>query len=641
VKKYFLFFILILLLITLIPANHVFADQGTTVAIKKVDNSNFPETIIYFSVFDSSGIPVKNLKNDDIEISENNEIIADIKIESVINNEFPSFISILIDNSGSMKGKPLEEAKEAAKAFINSLKDIDEVKIFTFNDRVAIAQDFTKDKDLLNKAIDSIEIDGTKTVLNLAAYKGLQDLETKHAGQRFLVLLTDGKDEDISINADDAIELAKNNKIPIFSIGFGENFNNESKKYDEEANKALNRFSILTGGIFLVAEEEADLKASFGKISDILSYQYKVTYDSIMPKNGDEFEVTVSVKGLDEVIKDNIKAASPVLAISININEFVDGEELNEKITITPQITIEPDRFKSQDEISKVLYYLDSKSYMLKETSDYPYSFELDTSLYEAGSHILIIEVIDSLGNNYSLTRQFRIASIPKNYNVYIYSGIGLVLLIVAIVLIVVFTKKSKKKKSAGSKMVAPGAESGSGLVSSNLTNTDVSLGEFSSEGKDFSDDTFIENREQFVDEDFGSKTIIKSFKDIKPNAWLVKVSGEYSGEEYSIPPEKSPDKRRITIGRSSYNDIVIDDDAASRENSFIIIENNDYKIGDMGSTNGTFLNDKKITSPKALNDGDKINIGDSEFIFKVVSLNEGNKAGKKSSAKPERKKDN
>ncbi|MBM3708772.1 MAG: FHA domain-containing protein, partial [Actinobacteria bacterium] len=42
---------------------------------------------------------------------------------------------------------------------------------------------------------------------------------------------------------------------------------------------------------------------------------------------------------------------------------------------------------------------------------------------------------------------------------------------------------------------------------------------------------------------------------------------------------------------------------------------------GDMGSTNGTYLNDKKITSLKSLNDGDKINIGDSEFIFKMVSI--------------------
>jgi pSer/pThr/pTyr-binding forkhead associated (FHA) protein len=40
-----------------------------------------------------------------------------------------------------------------------------------------------------------------------------------------------------------------------------------------------------------------------------------------------------------------------------------------------------------------------------------------------------------------------------------------------------------------------------------------------------------------------------------------------------------------------------------------------------MGSSNGTYLNDKKITSLKSLNDGDKINIGDSEFIFKMVSI--------------------
>ncbi|MBM3708089.1 MAG: VWA domain-containing protein, partial [Actinobacteria bacterium] len=607
-KKYFLTFLSVILFITLIPLNYIFADQGTTISIKKIDNTKFPETIIYFSVFDSSGIAVKNLKKEDIEISENNETIPDLKIESVINNEFPSFISILIDNSGSMKGKPLEDAKAAAKTFISSLKDMDEVKIFTFNDSVAIAQDFTKDKNILNKAIDSIEIAGTKTVLNLAAYKGLQDLETKPAGQRFLVLLTDGKDEDISINADDAIELAKLNKIPIFSIGFGENFNSDSKKYDEEATKALNRFSILTGGIILVAAKEADLKASFGKISDILSYQYKVTYDSKVLKNGEEYEVTVSVNNLNEVVKDNIKAVSPELVVSIDISEFKDGEELKDKITITPKITIEPDKFRPEDEISKIIYYLDSRSYLLKETDEYPYSFELDTSLFEAGSHILIIEVIDLLGNNYSITRQFIIISAQKNYNIYIYSGIGLVLLVIAIILIVVFTKKSKKKKSSASKIIFTQAEGGSGSISSNLTNTDVNPEDISS-GKGFSDDTFIDHREDFLDEDFGSKTIIKSLKEIKPNAWLVKVSGEHSGEEYSIPPEKSPDKRRITIGRSSYNDIVIDDDAASRENSFIIIENNEYKIGDMGSTNGTFLNDRKITSPKALNDGDKINI--------------------------------
>ncbi|MHB8277101.1 MAG: VWA domain-containing protein [Candidatus Humimicrobiaceae bacterium] len=623
-KKYLLTFFVVLLLMLLLPFNLIYADQGSTLSIKQIQNTNFPETIIYFSVFDSSGIPLKNLQKDDIEIEENDKIITDIKIESIINNETPAYISLLIDSSGSMKGAPLEEAKNAAKTFISSLKDADEAKIFTFNDKVIIVQDFTKDKDLLNKAIDNIESEGTKTVLNMAAYKGLQDLEAKPSGQRFLILLSDGKDEDISINADDAIELAKNDKIPIFSIGFGENFDKESKKYDEEANKALNRFSILTGGLFLVAKEEADLKASFSKISDLLSYQYKVTYNSVMPKDGKEYEVAVSVKNLNEVVKDSIKATSPELSFKINIKEFKEGDELKSKVGITPEIIIDPARFDPKNEISKVSYYLDNSSTLLKETSEYPYIFELDPSLYDIGTHSLIIKVSDKLGKSYDFTRQFKIATPPKNFNWFIYSGIGLFVLIVAIVLIVVLTKRKRDKKVkaiSNSKVAISGVDAGGSSVSSNLTNTNINLETMSGVSSDISGETFVGSREDFVDADFASKTIIRSLKDIKPNAWLVKTSGQHSGEEYSIPPEKSPEKRRITLGRSSYNDIVIDDEAASRENSFIVIEKNEYKIGDMGSSNGTYLNDKKVTSLKSLNDGDKINIGDSEFIFKMVSL--------------------
>jgi hypothetical protein len=343
-----------------------------------------------------------------------------------------------------------------------------------------------------------------------------------------------------------------------------------------------------------------------------------------MPKDGKEYEIAISVKNLNEVVKDSIKATSPELSFTINIKEFKDGDELKDKVSITPEITIEPARFNPKNEISKVSYYLDNTSTLLKETSEYPYVLELDPSLYDIGTHSLIIKVIDKLGKSYDFTRQFKIATPPKNYNWYIYSGIGLFVLVIAIVLIVVLTKRKRDKKAkatGNAKVAMPGFVVGGSSVSSNLTNTNVDLETMSGGSSDISDETFIGNREEFVDEDFASKTIIRSLKDIKPNAWLVKTSGQHSGEEYSIPPEKSPEKRRITLGRSSYNDIVIDDEAASRENSFIIIEKNEYKIGDMGSSNGTYLNDKKITSLKSLNDGDKINIGDSEFIFKMVSI--------------------
>jgi len=634
VKKFFIAFLFILFILSIIPINNIFADQGTTIIIKKFDNSNFPETIIYFSVYDSTGIPIKNLKEEDIEISENNQIITDFKLESLINSDFPSFISILIDNSGSMKGKPLEDAKSAAKIFINSLKESDEIKILTFNDKVNIIQDFTSDKDLLGKAIENIEIAGTKTVLNLAVYKAIQDLESKPQGQRFLILLTDGKDEDASINADDAIELAKKNKIPIFSIGFGDNFNDKSKKYDEEAFKALNRFSILTGGVFLVAAEEIDLKASFNKISDILSYQYKATYKSGLLKNGVEYKVVLSVKSLNETIKDSINSFTPKIRIEINISSFEDGQELSGSIQIKPDISIYPERFKPQDEISKVLYYLDSKSYLLKETSEYPYSFEFDTTLFDKGSHLLIVEVVDNLGNTYSFSKQFKIVGPVKNYNLYIYLGIGFFLLLLIVIFVIVFLKKRKTKKSGELNKLVTSSGKNDFLVSSNLTEQGLNLEDAYSDSEKAFDKTMIENKEVLLEDDFGSKTIIKSIKEIKPSAWLVEVKGAHQGEEYSIPPENSKDKRKITIGRSSYNDIVIDDETVSREHSYIIIEGNSYKIGDMGSTNGTFLNDKKVTSPKVLKDGDKITIGDSEFVFKVISLSKDLPIEKKSKPK-------
>lgn len=629
-KKYFLTFIIILIITTLLPFNIVFADQGSTLSIKKVDSSKFPETIISFSVFDSNGLPIKNLGKNDIELKEKDKVVSDLTIASIIDNETPSYISLLIDSSGSMKGKPLEEAKEAAKAFIGSLKEIDEIKIFVFNDDVKIIQDFTKDKKALSNAIDEIEVEGTKTVLNLAAYRGLQDLESKPQGQRFLILLTDGKDEDISINADDAINLAKDKKIPIFSIGFGNNFNQESEKYDEEANKALNRFSILTGGLLFIAIEETDLNSSFNKVIDLLSYQYKLTYNSQMPKDGNDFDITISIKNVDEVVTGTIKSTSPKLNFKIDIKDLKDGEEIKEKINIIPDIKVEPSRFDAKNEIKKVSYYLDNDSFLLSESTAFPYSIEFDPSLYDIGNHNLLIKVTDNLGNTHDFSRNLKIVNPPKNNNLMIYLGIGLLVLIIGIILLIVLLKRKRDRKKIEEeslKVFKPGQAFGdapSGFGFQTLNGSNDTIAGFDSE---VSKETLIENKENFVEEDFGSKTVIRNIAEIKPNAWLVKTKGLHSGEEYSIPPEKSPDKRRITLGRSSYNDIVIDDEAASRENSFIIIEDREYKIGDMGSTNGTYLNDKKITSLKSLSDGDKIGIGDSELVFKIVTFE--NKAPK------------
>ena len=85
--------------------------------------------------------------------------------------------------------------------------------------------------------------------------------------------------------------------------------------------------------------------------------------------------------------------------------------------------------------------------------------------------------------------------------------------------------------------------------------------------------------------------------------------------------PERSyPIERDITIlGREAINDMVINDAEVSRRHTRIVREADGYLIEDLGSTNGTFVNGKRVTVPTLLYHGDVIDMGKSaHLIFKL-----------------------
>ena len=68
-------------------------------------------------------------------------------------------------------------------------------------------------------------------------------------------------------------------------------------------------------------------------------------------------------------------------------------------------------------------------------------------------------------------------------------------------------------------------------------------------------------------------------------------------------------DKEVITIGRHVKNDIQIDNLSVSKQHARIVKHQGRYFIEDIKSTNGTYLNEKKITKEKLTNN-DVITIG-------------------------------
>ena len=78
------------------------------------------------------------------------------------------------------------------------------------------------------------------------------------------------------------------------------------------------------------------------------------------------------------------------------------------------------------------------------------------------------------------------------------------------------------------------------------------------------------------------------------------------------------PVYQKTSVGRSAECDVVIDDTGVSRHHLLITAEDGEsFSIEDLGSTNGTFLNDKKILQSK-LQDGDEVLIGKTKLLFRT-----------------------
>src|SRR6267154_1516645 len=81
--------------------------------------------------------------------------------------------------------------------------------------------------------------------------------------------------------------------------------------------------------------------------------------------------------------------------------------------------------------------------------------------------------------------------------------------------------------------------------------------------------------------------------------------------------------KGEVTIGRLAGNDIVLGKGNVSKYHSRIVLKDGKFIIVDMKSTNGTYVNNKKIAAPQVVRPSDKIYIGDY-----IINVEAGEGAG-------------
>ncbi|MEZ5381399.1 MAG: FHA domain-containing protein [Microthrixaceae bacterium] len=79
--------------------------------------------------------------------------------------------------------------------------------------------------------------------------------------------------------------------------------------------------------------------------------------------------------------------------------------------------------------------------------------------------------------------------------------------------------------------------------------------------------------------------------------------AAEWRGRAMAMAPH-------VTIGRDPDSTLPIADNYLSHQHARIVERDGDYLLEDLGSTNGTYLNGKRMTAPAPLRRGDRVQAG-------------------------------
>ncbi len=93
--------------------------------------------------------------------------------------------------------------------------------------------------------------------------------------------------------------------------------------------------------------------------------------------------------------------------------------------------------------------------------------------------------------------------------------------------------------------------------------------------------------------------------------AYLVVRRDDGFGDVFPLVPGQS-----YTLGRAATNSIVLKDDLCSRDHAEVTFSGNRWRVRDLGSLNGTRVNDVKVEGERELSPSDDLNVGRTTFVF-------------------------
>jgi VWFA-related protein len=233
------------------------------------------EVNVIFTVTDKHGNFVKDLKQDQFKILDNNLPPRQITFFEA-ETDLPLRVGLLIDASNSIRDRFLFE-QQAATEFLHQIirPKSDRAFVLAFDEVWDLTQDFTNDLDKLTHGIKVIQPGGGTAMWDAVYYACRDKLmkETSNAPVRkAIILVSDGDDNQSRVLRQEAFEMAQRAGVIIYTIS-----TNLSNIHDQ-GDKNLKLLADATGGRAFFPFKLQDLADAFHDIQEELRSQYSVSY---------------------------------------------------------------------------------------------------------------------------------------------------------------------------------------------------------------------------------------------------------------------------------------------------------------------------------------------------------------------------
>ena len=233
-------------------------------------------------VEDANGVPVKDLNQDDFQVSE--EGIAQT-ISSFSKDQVPLVYALTVDNSASIR-PAIALLIEACKGIIKDNLPGDETLIVRFvsSDKVETFQEFTSEQEMLNKGLD-FYIEAGPSAIRDAVYLSAQRVAQyrfpdSHL-QRAIILLTDGDERDSYYSMDDLLKLLRSIDVKVFVISLATESKKGAKLNVNQPKRAVDLLKQLaseTGGQAFFPKSAEELQAMIVQMMNLIRSEYVIEY---------------------------------------------------------------------------------------------------------------------------------------------------------------------------------------------------------------------------------------------------------------------------------------------------------------------------------------------------------------------------